>query len=697
MKIYPSNMNHLRFTKPTNQEIQEQYYFPCSITVLNQSLYTAEVFYYDGEGNEFPQGRFNIPSDYLFQKALLRSDTAPTIKGLYPLIEIGVYTNLGGINATTGNLNFASFDGTTWKLITVDIANNVVDNLTSTSTTDSLSSNMGKVLNEKIIINSTNQYLDDLLHIGKHYYSKTEPMSDSDTHFAVIKLSNVVKGEFISIPDLNSTINNVNILNKNGDEVNIVYQAINGRFVFHCLDSGDLYIDYYSADSSHFISLLNLNHLIYRQNKPQNKKEFGNIISDLQSIFTNNNKTLTQSQSYNDFEAGIMLVDGFLDETTTQYFKHSNKISSSGLHKTIIDVDFNTLNENYRNLIIYDINGILVSQYNLKGKYIITVPFGYSAVISIENSIEVKLSTEEFLASNNYTIGKSIILNGTSIPAGGGHYEIMCERLGYIHENKAFGGSYITNKGELSLSMSVSEKNNAGYSNTTAIETSFENRLLPYIENKTAWVFDHGYNDGNIIFDEFIQILINKGKITTFEDLLIANDINGNPYYHEDYLDFIMENDINWFSEDKSSFFGAFNFLRRKVLEVNPYVKIIVVSHLENKSCRMDIHGKNNGLIGKVIYKAQKLIAEHYGFAFIDIASLTGWSKIAPMPNTSTFIADINSTHGTSYIPYWTDSSGNISTFQFFNPDGVHPQSDFSGKTKEYLSTLLVKEFMNLI
>ena len=54
MKIYPSNMNHLRFTKPTNQEIQEQYYFPCSITVLNQALSTAEVFYYDGEGNEFP-------------------------------------------------------------------------------------------------------------------------------------------------------------------------------------------------------------------------------------------------------------------------------------------------------------------------------------------------------------------------------------------------------------------------------------------------------------------------------------------------------------------------------------------------------------------------------------------------------------------------------------------------------------------
>lgn len=119
MKIYPSNLNHIRYTKPTNEEIQQKYNFPCSITVFNQALSTAEVFYYDGEGNEFPQGRFNIPSDYLFKKALLKTDTAPTIKGLYPLLETGIYTNLGRINATTGNLNFASFDGTTWSLIAV--------------------------------------------------------------------------------------------------------------------------------------------------------------------------------------------------------------------------------------------------------------------------------------------------------------------------------------------------------------------------------------------------------------------------------------------------------------------------------------------------------------------------------------------------------------------------------------------------
>ena len=47
------------------------------------------------------------------------SDPAPTEIGYYILLETGTYTNLGGINATTGNLNFASFDGTTWSKVVV--------------------------------------------------------------------------------------------------------------------------------------------------------------------------------------------------------------------------------------------------------------------------------------------------------------------------------------------------------------------------------------------------------------------------------------------------------------------------------------------------------------------------------------------------------------------------------------------------
>ena len=60
--------------------------------------------------------------------SLNKTDTAPTVAGLYILEETGVYANLGNIDAQSGKINFASFDGTTWSLIAVDVnTNNALD------------------------------------------------------------------------------------------------------------------------------------------------------------------------------------------------------------------------------------------------------------------------------------------------------------------------------------------------------------------------------------------------------------------------------------------------------------------------------------------------------------------------------------------------------------------------------------------
>ena len=79
-----------------------------------------------------------VETDYLLQQIdkkvvggykgdLKISDPSPTEIGYYILLDVGTYTNLGGINATAGNLNFASFDGTTWSkvesAVTVDNEN----------------------------------------------------------------------------------------------------------------------------------------------------------------------------------------------------------------------------------------------------------------------------------------------------------------------------------------------------------------------------------------------------------------------------------------------------------------------------------------------------------------------------------------------------------------------------------------------
>ena len=49
------------------------------------------------------------------------SDTAPTEIGYYMLLDVGTYANLGNINAEAGKLNFASFDGTTWSNVEVEL------------------------------------------------------------------------------------------------------------------------------------------------------------------------------------------------------------------------------------------------------------------------------------------------------------------------------------------------------------------------------------------------------------------------------------------------------------------------------------------------------------------------------------------------------------------------------------------------
>ena len=58
-----------------------------------------------------------------YQGDLNISDAAPTTKGIYALLQVGTYTNLGGLVTTADKLNFASFDGTTWSLVSVDLSN----------------------------------------------------------------------------------------------------------------------------------------------------------------------------------------------------------------------------------------------------------------------------------------------------------------------------------------------------------------------------------------------------------------------------------------------------------------------------------------------------------------------------------------------------------------------------------------------
>ena len=142
------------------------------------------------------------------------SDPAPTTVGLYRLSEVGTYTNLGGLVTTAGKINDAYFNGTTWKLSETELPNNVVNNLTSTSTTDSLSSNMGRVLDEKkadkTVATTTNDGLmsaEDKIKLSKRLISA--PSSGGSTA-SVFNLTNQ-QGEFAITPQSDVYISNKNL------------------------------------------------------------------------------------------------------------------------------------------------------------------------------------------------------------------------------------------------------------------------------------------------------------------------------------------------------------------------------------------------------------------------------------------------------------------------------------------------------
>ena len=76
-----------------------------------------ETFLFENTGN-FNSGADVSPNVI---GSLKITDTAPTTQGLYILSDVGTYTNLGGLVTTTGKLNYAYFDGTTWSNVEVAI------------------------------------------------------------------------------------------------------------------------------------------------------------------------------------------------------------------------------------------------------------------------------------------------------------------------------------------------------------------------------------------------------------------------------------------------------------------------------------------------------------------------------------------------------------------------------------------------
>ncbi len=234
--------------------------------------------------------------------------------------------------------------------------------------------------------------------------------------------------------------------------------------------------------------------------------------------------------------------------------------------------------------------------------------------------------------------------------------------------NKAVGASFLCQWSEdydfqktssgLSLSMSSDEKETMfrKYVENDSIteetldfwkKSSYDYLLLPYVRNADIVVIDHGYND-----NFSLQKIYDEGE---------AN--------------------IDWNTDDRTSFIGAFNFIYRLIRDNNPEAKVILGGYFQDK-CTTDYF-----IRGKWTATVLTWMARHYDLALLDVWNYTDIPD-GYMPDSQDYLSLLNEQYGKSFEKLFPDEDGNITWFQKFCPDGVHPYSDPTGHSDQTLNRI---------
>lgn len=323
------------------------------------------------------------------------------------------------------------------------------------------------------------------------------------------------------------------------------------------------------------------------------------------------------------------------------------------------------------------------------------------------DALDVRVTTLE-----DKNINRKILWLGTSIPEFYGNKQLAypnraCKILGHKCYNMSLGSSgFMLRSGVLGtdrdgkdLCESAAEKvarysehigsGEAGSGTVTQerydamMQWGYDKRIIPYIDGTIdscdTIVFDHGYNDMN--FHVCCYYAENLEK----QDFSISKpdseyDRAGNPI-------------------------EAFCFLVHKIWEVNPRIKIIICSYLENISGKYEKSTVNGMYVptsdsfanlnhsGIALDKLLRGIAKHFGFPYLNMCDFNGFN-FEFVPNTQDFINEYNTQYGTSIsnINYTgkDNPNGLVTKFQMMCPDGVHPHSDKTGYSSDVLTSSIV-------
>lgn len=270
--------------------------------------------------------------------------------------------------------------------------------------------------------------------------------------------------------------------------------------------------------------------------------------------------------------------------------------------------------------------------------------------------------------SQNILEDKRVLWVGTSIPAHCTYPKNACENLGMTCRNYSIGASFLSirpfNTDEeieshtgYALSMSSEEKEELyqpwlqeGRITRHQLDvwkfSSYDKRIIEYLDSTDIIVIDHGFNDAS--------------------NTLQAEFERGNEA-------------VDWSSEDRSTFIGAFNYVYNRIREVKTDAIIVIGGYFQNTCSVMPR--------GRYVSEVSTWIAEHYDLPLLDVWNYTDVPD-GYVPNSANYLENLNSNYETDFYPRWTDDQGNISYYQMYCPDGIHPWSDPTGHSDLVLDSI---------
>jgi len=368
---------------------------------------------------------------------------------------------------------------------------------------------------------------------------------------------------------------------------------------------------------------------------------------------------------------GTAFTPGIFGSTIVSGYETSDLIEVKPNENVDYYISFgNTMNETFDLVRFYDENNVLIHRITGNSterpkvagvKYRIDFPVGTKYLRFVKWAATL---------SGLYTAsGKDkgyILIVGTSITRGPGspdflnYPEYAAAKLGYGIFNESissskiywdpnpYTGPYLGHEG-LCLSATVAEMETKwrpkvidGSITESQLniwkDSSYERRILPFLNDSTIFIFDHGFNDKEKILEQF-----NAG-----------------------------ESSIDWDDDDRGNFTGAMRYIFNEILKRKPFMKIVIGGYFENA---INVEDRHATAITSVLTWA----ARHYNYPLLDVWNYAGIGANY-VPNSSNYIANYNATHGTSYTKWRPDADGNIMQFQMFCPDKTHPYTEEAAK-----------------